>query len=314
MHRVVTSQLRERVLATGELRPNEAVDLSAEVSGKVAAIHFREGQRVGRGDLLVKIDDRDLQARLQRARAERDLARKREQRARVLLEEQTISQELYEEASTGLEVLDSDIDLLEVQILDTEVRAPFAGVVGLRNVSLGSYVTPGSPIARLQSLEPIKLDFAVPEKYSSRVGPGIDVSFTVEGGGEAVRGEVYAVEPTIDPETRTLTLRARSPNPGQRLLPGAFARVELVLETAEDAVMIPSIALVPAMDSVSVYVVTAEDRAQPRVVRTGVRTEDRVEIVSGLEIGERVVVSGLERVSPGVLVSELGSAEAGGSS
>ena len=293
--------LDEELLVTGELRANEQVELRSEVSGVLVAIYFREGGSVARGDLLAKIRDDELQAQLLQAHSRRDLAVTREERARTLLAEDTISQEQYDEAANNLRVLSAEITLLEARLAQTEIHAPFDGVIGLRNVSEGSYVTPAVSLATLQDLDPIKLDFAIPEKYAGRVAAGSSLDFTVAGFEESFRGQVFAVEPRIDAGTRTLEIRARAANSRQQLLPGAFARVRLVLETVPDALQVPSIALVPGVTETTVYVLE-DGRAQPRAVRTGLRTERAVQVLEGLSAGDRVIISGVQQLTPGAAV------------
>ncbi|MEO1365667.1 MAG: efflux RND transporter periplasmic adaptor subunit [Acidobacteriota bacterium] len=291
----------EAVQITGELRANEEVELRAEEDGRVVGLFFDEGERVSAGELLVKINDADLQAERRRVEVQRQLAAQREERTRKLLAERTISQELYDEANGRLQVLDAELELIAARIDRTEIHAPFAGVVGLRQVSEGSYLTSSRAVATLQSLDPIKIDFAVPEKYAAEVAPGATVELDVAGQTESFTGRVYAVEPRIDAATRTVQVRARAPNPQRRLLPGAFVKVRLVLESLDDAVLVPSIALIPGLEATTVYVAEA-GQAQPRQVTVGRRTADRVQILEGIEPGDRVIVSGLQRLRPGLAV------------
>lgn len=291
----------EAVQVTGELRANEEVELRAEEDGRVIGLHFDEGQRVAVGELLVKINDADLQAQRRRAEVERELAAQREARTRTLLAEKTISQEVYDEARGRLQVLDAELELIAARIARTEIHAPFAGVLGLRQVSEGSYLTSSQAVATLQSLDPIKIDFAVPEKYASTVRTGADVELEVAGHDGTFTGRVYAVEPRIDANTRTIQVRAQAPNPQRRLLPGAFAKVRLVLGSDDEALLVPSIALIPGLEATTVYVAEA-GTAQPRQVRVGRRTADRVQILEGLEAGDRVIVSGLQQLRPGLAV------------
>jgi membrane fusion protein (multidrug efflux system) len=304
VYRVEPQRLEEEVVTTGELKANEEVELRSQASGRVVRIAFDEGAAVAQGDLLVKIDDAELQAQLRRAEVERDLARTQSDRAERLFGQDTISREEMEEAKADLEVRLAEIELLRARIEQTELRAPFDGIVGLRSVSVGSYLTPSIPIATLQSLNPMKIDFAAPEKYAGRVRVGATVDVTVAGSADHFEGRIYAVEPRVDAETRTLQVRARTPNPGQRLLPGAFAQVRVVLGSADDALLVPSIALVPGQAETRVFVVE-EGVARPRTVVVGARTENRVEIADGLHPGDLVITSGIEQVKPGSAVEVL---------
>lgn len=293
--------LEEAVWTTGQLRADESVELRPEEDGRLVALHFREGERVEKGALLAEINDEDLVADLRRAEVRLELAEQRRDRVEALLDEKTVSQEVFDEAAGEVEMLEAEIELIEARVRQMRIHAPFSGVIGLRSVSEGSYVTSQTVIATLQRLDPIKLDFATPEKYAAVVGEGDRVEFTVAGSTGTHSGLVYAREPRIDPETRTVRLRARAPNPGGRLLPGAFAKVRLVLERAEKTLLVPSIALVPGVRETTVWVVE-DGRAVARVVETGQRTDERVEIVSGLEPGDRVIVSGVQMVRPGQAV------------
>lgn len=295
---VAVGPLQQVLLVTGELRADEQVDLRSEVNGVVESIHFEEGARVRAGELLIKIRDHELQAQLQQARLRRDLAVTREGRARTLLAEDSISQETYDEAANNLRVLEAEIALIEARIDQTEMRAPFNGVIGLRSVSEGSYVSPSIGIASLQSLDPLKLDFSVPERHAGRVQRGDRIRFTVDGVDGSFEGSVYAVEPRIDPGTRTLRIRARAPNPRGLLMPGAFARVDLVLETVAKALTVPSTALVPGLAETVVFI-EKDGIAEKRTIRMGMRTQAAVEVLEGVSAGERVIVSGLQQVSDG---------------
>ena len=306
---VEPSGLEETVWTTGELRADEAVELRAEEEGRVVSLHFREGQRVEAGELLVKINDEDLQANLRRAKVQKKMAEQRERRTKSLLDENTVSQEIYDEALGQLEIVQANIDSIEASLRKTEIHAPFAGTVGLRQVSEGSFVTSSQTIATLQSLDPIKLDFSVPEKYAGDIRTGEKVEFTVAGldgpsPDGTFQGEVYAREPRIDTETRTVRLRARAPNPKMSLLPGAFAKVRLVLSSDEDALTVPSIAVVPGNEFTTVWVVE-DGQAAPRRVEVGQRAENRVEITAGLQPGDHVVVSGVQQMRPGLAVEEV---------
>lgn len=289
---------------TGELRADEAVELRSEVGGRITAIHFGEGQRVRRGDLLVEINDAELRAELRRAEIERDLARQREGRIGKLLAEATVSQEVYDESASRLQMAEAQIELLRARLAKTQLRAPFAGVVGLRQVSVGTQLTPAMVIATLQSLDPIKVDFSAAEKYAGRIHPGDPIEIALAGSEQPVAGQVYAVEPRIDAASRTFAIRARAANPEGLLLPGAFAEVRLVLAEVENALLVPTIALVPGLDSTSVFVVE-EGLANPRAVRTGLRTEDEIQILDGLVAGEQVITSGVQQLRAGSAVAPM---------
>ncbi len=200
-----------------------------------------------------------------------------------------------------LNVLRAELQLIEAQLLKTEIRAPFSGVIGLRWVSPGSYLSSQTRIASLNDLDPVKLDFTVPEKYSALMKAGDKISFEVEGFDRTFPGTIYAVEPSVDATTRSLRVRARCPNSDGALIPGGFANVDLVLRSISDALTVPSIAVIPELGGKKVFVFE-DGAAQPRSVETGIRSENAVQITNGLAEGDIVIVSGLLRMQPGLVV------------
>ncbi len=297
----VPTRMRDRIRATGSLRADEAVDLSAETSGRVTKIYFQEGSRVGRGQLILKINDAELRAQRERLRTQIELAATREDRQRKLLEIGGVSQDEYDGMLGELNVLRSEVDLLDAQIAKTEVRAPFGGVIGLRYVSEGAYVTPQTEIASLQALSPMKLEFSIPERYAGRVRVGDAVLFSVAGAPGRFDGEVYAIEPRVNLDTRSLLIRARVDNPSGVLLPGAFADVELIVDEIEGALPVPAIAVISELGGKRVWVVE-DGKAAPRTVETGVRTEQAVQITDGIAPGDSVITSGLQSIRAGQAV------------
>jgi membrane fusion protein (multidrug efflux system) len=295
------SVFAETISATGTLRADEGVELQAETSGKVIAIHFAEGSRVRKGDLLLKLNDASLRATLARATQRKELAQAQERRLASLIAQKLITQYDYDAVLSELRVQEAEIALAQAQIAETEIRAPFDGVVGLRFVSLGAYVNAATRIATLQQLEQLKIDFTVPEKYAAKITPGRAVTFRTADG-EQYRGEIYAVDPRIDSATRTVLGRAVCRNDHGRLLPGAFASVEIALAPIKDAVLIPAQAIIPGLDDRSVFVMR-EGKAQRRSIQTGARTASTVQVLAGLAMGEEVITSGLVQLRAGQLVS-----------
>lgn len=313
-HRVVSTQLTEQLTTTGTVRANEEVEIVSEISGKISDIYFEEGSRVAAGELLLKIDDSELVAEQQRALYRVQLAERAEIRQKQLLDDGVISSETYDVALGELNVLRAELQLIEAQLLKTEIRAPFSGVIGLRWVSPGSYLSSQTRIASLNELDPVKLDFTVPEKYSALMKVGDRISFEVEGFERSFPGTIYAVEPSIDATTRSLRVRARCPNPEGVLIPGAFANVDLVLRSIPDALTVPSIAVIPELGGKKVFVYE-DGVAQPRSVETGIRSESVVQVTNGLSEGDVVIISGLMQLQPGLEVEiEEVPAEAGSAS
>ncbi|MEZ5332332.1 MAG: efflux RND transporter periplasmic adaptor subunit [Thermoanaerobaculia bacterium] len=293
----------ERLATTGTLQADEQVQIRSEIAGVVEAIRFDEGVRVEKGRLLVQLDDEQLEAERDRARFRVDLARQREIRQQDLLAQGLISQDDYDTALSQLNVLEAELRLAEAQLGKTRISAPFDGLIGFRFISVGAAITPQTPIATLQRVDPIKVQFAVPERYASEVRVGETVHFRVKGSEEHHEGLIYAIEPTVDQETRSLRARARSANPDGSLLPGSFADVELTIREIPDALTVPAIAVIPELGGKKVFVVE-DGQAVPRFVETGIRTDTEVQIVRGLEPDERVIVSGVQQLVPGAPVVE----------
>jgi membrane fusion protein (multidrug efflux system) len=290
--------LDDEVRVSGTLLPNEQVELQSEASGKIVGIYFDEGQFVGKGKLLVKINDAELRAQLKRAQHRRTLAAAKEARTKQLLEKNAVSPADYDVAISELNTANAEIELIRAQIDKTEVRAPFAGTVGFRQVALGSYISPATRIATLSSTNPVKVEFYVPERYGSAVRPGSTITFSVDGG-EPVSGRVFAIEPRVDQETRTLQVRASAPNPGGGMRPGSYAQIALRLGRTEEAITIPSEAILPQEGGRSAVFVTKDGKAEQRPVDVGIRTERLVQITSGLTAGDTVIFSGVQMVKPG---------------
>ncbi|MDW8437293.1 MAG: efflux RND transporter periplasmic adaptor subunit [Chloroherpetonaceae bacterium] len=294
--------LENKVYATGTLLANEEVDLRSEIAGKVSKIFFQEGASVGRNQLLLKLNDDELQAQKKRVESQLRLAELREARQRELLAQKAASQEEYDVALNELHSLKAQLDALKAQIDRTEIRAPFAGKIGLRYVSEGSYVSPATRIATLQNSTPIKLDFSIPEKYASQARVGDKVFFRVQSSPKTFEAKVYAIEPRIDLNTRTLQLRAIHPNKDGELIAGAFADVELVLQEIKDALMVPTEALVPELKSQKVFVIR-NGKVAEQTVTVGLRTEKEALVTSGLKAGDTVLTTGVLQARSGMTVS-----------
>lgn len=286
-----------KVLTTGTILANEEVELKSEVAGKITKILFSEGSYVNKGDLLVKINDADLQAQLRRAESKVKLAEEKEFRQRQLRDGNLISQEEYDNTVSELNVNKADYDLIKAQIDKTEIRAPFSGTIGLRSVSEGSYLTTATVIATFQNLNIIKVDFSIPEKYSTSVKKGDELDFRISGSATVFKAKIYAIEPKIDPGTRTLKIRAICNSNYSELIPGAFANVELSLKKINDAILVPSVAIVPELKGQKVYLYKNGVVAQQNV-EIGIREETSIQIVSGLNAGDTVITSGILQIKP----------------
>lgn len=305
-HIVKAEKLANNVFTSGTILANEEVELKSEVAGKIVNIFFREGSSVKKGDLLIKINDAELQAQLEKTKFNLKLLEDREYRQRVLLEREAISQEDYDVSLNELNVVRADIELIKAQIDKTEIRSPFNGVIGLKSVSEGSFVNTTSVIATLQNINPIKIDFSIPEKYSGSVKIGDNVKFEVVGTDEIYTGKVYAIEPKIDPLTRTLKMRALYSNPKRNILPGSFADVELVLNEIDNALMVPTYSIVPELKGQKVFLFK-NGNAVSQKVEIGIRTDTTIQVTKGLNESDTLITSGILQVRPGmpVVISEL---------
>ncbi|MCM1107477.1 MAG: efflux RND transporter periplasmic adaptor subunit [Clostridium sp.] len=284
-------KLTDAIRVTGLLLPDEEVDLSFETSGQVVAINFKEGGHVSKGQLLAKVNDRQLQAQLKRLTAQLKLAENRVFRQQTLLKKDAVSQEAYEQVRTELETLKAEIDIIRAQIELTELRAPFDGVIGLRQISVGAYATSATKVAKLARVVPLKVEFSVPERYASQVNVGTGLDFTLDGKLQPYSATVYAKEAAIDVETHTLTVRAIYPNPGGRLTPGRYTSVTLKKEEVDGAIAVPAEAIVPEMGKDKVFVCRG-GKARPVEIVTGIRTESQVQVLRGLSVGDTLIVSG----------------------
>lgn len=220
-------ELTDGIFVSGSLVPDEEVSLSFETSGKITNIYFREGAFVNQGELLAKINDAPLQAELRKKEAQLKLMQDRLYRAKALLEKEAVSQEAFQEAEANLSALKAEIDGVKAQIAQTELRAPFSGVIGLRQVSTGAYATTSTAVATLTKMTPLKVEFSVPERYAGTLPPGTDLTFTAEGDLTPRSAQVYASDSRVDSETRTYTVRALYPNSDGKLVPGRYVNVNL---------------------------------------------------------------------------------------
>lgn len=304
VHRVAPRDLTETVTATGSIAADESVDLVSELSGVVVELSIEEGRAVRAGEVLLRLDDSELQAQLEQTRQRVALAGVQAQRQQRLYDVRGTSRENLDTALYELRILEAELDLIGARLAKTTLRAPFDGVIGLRHVSQGAYVTPASRIATLQKIDRLKIDLAVPERYMQRLAPGATVTLTVAGRPEPFPGTIYAIEPRIDAATRTLRLRAAADNPDGRLLPGAFATVQVPLATLRDTLMIPAQALIPDIDGQTVWIVE-DGRAASRRVETGLRLTREVQITRGLDPGDLVITSGQLQLRAGAAVRPL---------
>jgi membrane fusion protein (multidrug efflux system) len=284
---------------TGSIDANEKVNLVSQTAGNITGIYFTEGSKVQKGQLLVKVYNQDLEASLQQVSYQVALAKQNEYRNKVLLQKEAISQQEYDTSLTSLNSLKAQGDMIRAQITRTEIRAPFSGTIGLRNVSPGGYLSPQTSIAQLVNIDPAKLTFSVPERYLSIIGPGSKVRFTTESSRENFTAIVYAIDPSIDVNSRTITVRAKAPNPKGLLTAGSFAKINLTLDQIPKTILLPTQAVIPDLKSNLVYVYH-NGLAMSKAVKTDIRTDTKIQIIDGLKPGDSVVVSGIIQMRPKV--------------
>lgn len=300
---VIRETLNVEVTAVGTLRADETVIIRPEIAGRVATIHFKEGQTVSAGDPLVTLDQDEYKAQLAGSTAQVGLDESSYRRLQDLDRKNLTSQQNLDEARAKLDASRAQQELNRVRLDKTVIRAPFAGTVGLRLVSPGAYVKPGDDIANLESLGAMKLDFRVPETYLARLGVGQTLTARMDAyPDQGFEGTIYAIDPALDPETRTVLLRARLPNKGNKLRPGLFARVSLILERRENALVAPEQAIVPVGQKTFVYRVI-DGKAVMTPVKLGLRRPGQVEILEGLSAGDLVVTDGQLKIRDGAPVT-----------
>ncbi|MCX6287971.1 MAG: efflux RND transporter periplasmic adaptor subunit [Bacteroidetes bacterium] len=294
---VTPSVVDETIGISGTLKPFEETVLMPEMPGRVVMVNLPEGQLVKKGTMLIKIFDLDLQAQLKKAQTQYEIGKQILDRQAELLKVDGISQVEYDQQALLVTSVKNDIDLLKAQISKTEVLAPYDGVIGLRNISLGAQVTQSTPIATIRESDKLKLDFSVPGKYSSMIHRGTKVKFTVEGDEKKYDAEVMATEEGIDLNTRNLKARAIVESHAPALTPGAYASVELRLNENHNALMIPTQAIIMKERSKSV-VVCKGGKAVFVPIQTGVRKAGSIEVIQGLAVGDTVVTTGVLFIKP----------------
>jgi membrane fusion protein, multidrug efflux system len=299
---VTSSPLDNIVMSSGTVLASESVDLASEVAGRVDHISFKEGAHVKKDDLLIKINDDDLQAQLKKTELQIQLASEQADRQKRLLETNNTSKEQCDIAVNLVSTLKADRDNLLVSIRKREIRSAFDGIIGLRYVSEGSYVTPSTRIASVQKINPLKVDFAVPEKYAGKVRVGDLVKFHSDETNLEFSGKVYAIEPEIESTTRTLQLRALCDNRAESIFPGGYVHVELRLKEPGGALMIPTQAIIPVLKGQTVLV-RKNGVVVSVAVKTGIRTPSAIQVLDGLSAGDTVLTTGILQLRPGMPVN-----------
>ena len=301
------------ITAVGSLNADESVVIRSEIPGRIREIHFAEGDRASLGSPLVTLDDSEYRAQVEEDRAAMELARLNFQRATDLHHKKLASEQNFDEARARLEQARARLALDEARLAKTRIVAPFEGLTGLREVSPGDYIQAGQNIVNFEDIDPIKVEFRVPERYLNQVHEEQAVEVRVDSfPDQAFKGEVYAIDPRIDRSTRTVVLKARVANADGRLHPGMFARVRLVFEKRDNALLVPEQAIVPQGDGKFLYVIV-DGKAQLRPVKIGKRVRAQAEILDGVTAQDTIVVTGHQKIRPGGAVravNQPGSAQA----
>ena len=291
--------VRDELVTFGSLRSDESTMIRPEVQGRVATLHFREGQAVKAGDLLVGLDDAIARAELAQARANLDLAEKSFARAQMLFKRGASNAQALDEASSQQQAARASLALSQARLDKTQIRAPYDGVLGLRLVSVGDYLSAGDDIVNLEVLDPLKLDFRVPQKAVSqvRVGQAVELSLDTYGG-ERFQGKISALNPRLDEVGRSQAIRAQVANGDYRLKPGQFVKVSVILAERPQALVIPEEAVMPLGQLLFVNLVV-DGKVERRQIRIGQRLRGRAEVVEGLQGDETIISAGWQKVSPG---------------
>lgn len=297
--------IQQEIIAVGSLRSTESVVLSSEIAGRLAKVQFREGQSVERGTVLFVLEDSVYRAELAQAKASLALSQRNHERAVELFERKLISTRERDEAAARLDVDRATVQLAEARLAKTRISAPFDGVVGLRAVSPGDYVQPGQALAPLEQISQLKADFRLSEAALSRLAVGQTLNLEVDAyPGQVFPGKVYAIDPRLAEDTRSIGVRARVPNDKGQLRPGLFARVRLVIAQREDAILVPEQAIVPQGQQLFVYVIE-DGKAALRPVKIGLRQGGRAEILEGVATGDLVITAGVQKIGPGAPVMPI---------
>lgn len=297
----------EDIRAVGTLRPNESVVISAEISGRIASIRFREGESVKAGDVLVELDATILQAELDKVRSDAALAKANQERAMTLAQKGSGTQRTLDEAQAAHKAALANLALAEARLQKTALTAPLSGIVGLRTVSVGAYVTPGERIVELVETDPLKVDFRVPETNFAQLRIGQKILVAADAvPGVIFDGKIYAIDPIVDVNGRAIRLRAQVPNPDGRLSAGFFARIRIVIDQRPNAVLVPESAIFPLDGKTLVYRIVNGRAVQTEVV-LGHRLPGQVEVRQGLSPNDTVIKAGQQRLRDGVQIQVVAS-------
>jgi len=293
--------ISESIEVPGTLLAKETTEIHPEVSGRVVSLNISEGRYVARGTVLLKLYDGDLQAQLRKLQVQLSIAQKTEERQAQLLKIQGISQQDYDLSLLNVNNIRADIEIIRTSIQKTAIRAPFSGRLGLKNISIGAYITPVTLLTTITQTDQLKLDFSVPEKYSDRIKVGQMVTFKVQGSTKQYAAKVMATEVSITETTRSLLIRSVVSNKNAELLPGTFANVRLMFDPNPNALMVPSEAIIPQARGKKLISFNGGN-AKFVDITTGVRDSAFVQVTQGIKVGDTVVITGLLSIRPGAKI------------
>jgi len=296
---VKPQSLDDLVEVPGSILPFESTEIHPEVSGRIVQLNVNEGGFVNKGALLARIYDGDLQAQRKKLEVQLDIAEQNEKRSSQLLKIQGISQADYDLSLLNVNNIKADIEITNADISKTVILAPFSGKLGLKNISPGAYVTPTTVITTIGQVNQLKLQFMVPEKYGSELKKGQDIQFSVDGSQKVFHAKVAASEIAIAEDTRSLLVRAVINGQDQLLIPGAFAKVKIVMGATDDAIMIPNSAIVPLGRKKQTFLYRA-GKAVPTDITTGIRDSSNIQVLSGINAGDTLLTTGLLFLRPGI--------------
>lgn len=294
---IKVQSISDKIEVAGSILPFESTEIHPEVSGRLVTLNVKEGAFVGKGTLLAKIYDGDLQAQLKKLQVQLGIAQQSENRSSQLLKIQGISQQDYDLSLLQVNNIKADIEIVRAAISKTVILAPFSGKLGLKNISPGAFITPSTVITTIGQVSQLKLQFAVPEKYGSQIKNGQDIQFIVDGSPNTYHATVSATEVSIEENTRSLSIRSIIKGQDQYLIPGSFAKVSIVLGRNEDAIMIPTGAVMPQGRKKIIYKYN-DGKATPVEITTGIRDSSYVQVLTGLNTGDTVLTSGLLFLKP----------------
>ena len=286
----------------GTILANESTEIHPEIAGRMVELNIREGTNVAQGTLLAKLYDGDLQAQLRKLEVQLKIADQTEKRQAELVKIQGISQQEYDLSLLQVLNLKADMDIIKEAIRKTEIRAPFSGKLGLKNVSPGGYITPSTILTTISQVNTLKIQFNIPERYGAKLKPGQTVTFNVDGSSRTYVASIIASEISIDEDTRSLAVRALVKQPDASLIPGVFAEVKIVLGKNEEALMVPNNAIIPLGRKKQLYLYQG-GKAMVQEVTTGVRDSTNIQILTGIKVGDTVITSAVLFLRPGLEVT-----------